>query len=70
MMTTPVWDPRERRFKNVPIDVPHLSKKIAEQIYDVFAEKNWYHKDVSGFWIKDITQQSTEITSMRLSNTA
>lgn len=52
MLTTPVWDEYEHRFKDVPIDVPHLSIKIAQQIYDAFAQKNWYHKDTSWFWVQ------------------
>lgn len=71
MHVVPVWNERIKEFDELPTNIPHLSQKIAYQIYDVFAQKIWYVKDKSWFWRsrkKPLSKKKT--TSKHLSSIA
>lgn len=72
MYTVPDWSEEYKHIGQVVTNIPHLSQKIAHQIYDVFAEKKWYHKDRSWFWVenKKEMREKRKPTSKLLSNTA
>jgi len=39
------YDEYKWKLVQVTIDQPHLSLDIAKQIYDIFAEKQWFKKN-------------------------
>lgn len=54
MYRMPVWDDVYKEYVDEDTTVPHLSKQIAHQIYDVFAQKHGYKQNESWFWHKPI----------------
>lgn len=50
LLEHPVRDDLTKNFIKQRTNIPHLSQKNAQKIYDIFADKHWYKKNNTWFW--------------------